>query len=56
MGERDRITMHHAWVIVIAGILGFILAQGFGKMSYAVILPFMEDGLCLSYTPGEFSS
>ena len=42
--------MHYAWVIVITGILAFTLAHGFGKMSYTVILPFMKDGLSLTYT------
>jgi sugar phosphate permease len=42
--------MHYAWVIVITGILAFMLAHGFGKMSYTVILPFMKDGLSLTYT------
>jgi sugar phosphate permease len=42
--------MHYAWIIVITGILAFMLAHGFGKMSYAVILPFMKDGLSLTYT------
>ncbi|HUJ89460.1 MAG TPA: MFS transporter [Syntrophorhabdales bacterium] len=42
--------MHYAWIIVIMGILGLMLAQGFGKMSYTVILPFMKDGLSLTYT------
>src|SRR4030065_2532796 len=42
--------MHYAWIIVITGILAFMLAHGFGKMSYTVILPFMKDGLSLTYT------
>jgi MFS family permease len=42
--------MHYAWVIAFTGILVFVLAQGFGKMSYSVILPFMKDGLSLTYT------
>src|SRR5512139_647053 len=42
--------MHYAWVIVLTGILAFMLAPGFGKMSYSVILPFMKDGLSLTYT------
>ena len=42
--------MHYAWVIAITGILAFMLAHGFGKMSYTVILPFMKDGLSLTYT------
>jgi len=42
--------MHYAWVIVVTGILAFMLAHGFGKMAYTVILPFMRDGLSLTYT------
>jgi len=42
--------MHYAWVIVLTGILAFTLAHGFGKMSYTVILPFMKEGLSLTYT------
>ena len=42
--------MHYAWVIVLTGILAFMLAHGFGKMSFTVILPFMRDGLSLTYT------
>lgn len=42
--------MHYGWVIAFTGILVFVLAQGFGKMSYSVILPFMKDGLSLTYT------
>ena len=42
--------MHYAWVIAITGVLAFMLAHGFGKMSYTVILPFMRDGLSLTYT------
>jgi len=42
--------MHYAWIIVITGILAFMSAHGFGKMSYTVILPFMKDGLSLTYT------
>ncbi len=42
--------MHYAWVIVITGILAFMLAHGFGKMAYTVILPSMRDGLSLTYT------
>ena len=42
--------MHYAWVIALTGALVTILAHGFGRMSYSVILPFMKDGLALSYT------
>lgn len=42
--------IHYAWVIVLTGILAFMLAHGFGKMSYTVILPSMKDGLSLTYT------
>jgi MFS family permease len=42
--------MHYAWTITLTGILVFVLSQGFGKMSYSVILPSMKDGLSLTYT------
>ena len=42
--------MHYAWIITLTGILVFILSQGFGKMSYSVILPSMKDGLSLTCT------
>jgi MFS family permease len=42
--------MHYAWIITLTGILVFVLSQGFGKMSYSVILPSMKDGLSLTYT------
>lgn len=41
---------HYAWVIAFTGTLVTILAHGFGRMSYSVILPSMKDGLALSYT------
>ena len=42
--------MHYAWIIAFTGTLVLILTQGFGRMSYAVILPSMKSGLLLSYT------
>lgn len=42
--------IHYAWVIALTGTLVTILAHGFGRMSYSVILPPMKDGLMLSYT------
>ncbi len=42
--------MHYAWIIAFTGILVTILAHGFGRMSYSVILPPMKDGLHLTYT------
>jgi sugar phosphate permease len=42
--------MHYAWIIAFTGALVTILAHGFGRMSYSVILPSMKDGLMLSYT------
>jgi len=41
---------HYAWVIAFTGTLVTILAHGFGRMSYSVILPSMKDGLSLNYT------
>jgi MFS family permease len=42
--------LHYAWIIAFAGTLVTILAHGFGRMSYSVILPSMKDGLLLNYT------
>ncbi|MCX5817616.1 MAG: MFS transporter [Proteobacteria bacterium] len=42
--------LHYAWGIAFTGALVTILAHGFGRMSYSVILPSMKDGLTLSYT------
>lgn len=42
--------LHYAWVIAFTGTLVTILAHGFGRLSYSVILPSMKDGLALSYT------
>jgi sugar phosphate permease len=41
---------HYAWIIAFTGTLVTILAHGFGRMSYSVILPSMKDGLSLNYT------
>lgn len=42
--------LHYAWIIAFTGALVTILAHGFGRMSYAVILPSMKEGLMLNYT------
>jgi sugar phosphate permease len=42
--------IHYAWVIAFTGTLVTILAHGFGRMSYSVILPSMKEGLALNYT------
>lgn len=42
--------VHYAWVVAFTGTLVTILAHGFGRMSYSVILPSMREGLSLSYT------
>lgn len=41
---------HYAWLIVFTGTIVLLLAQGFARMSYSVILPSMKEGLLLSYT------
>jgi len=41
---------HYAWIIAFTGTLVTILAHGFGRMSYSVILPSMKEGLSLNYT------
>ena len=42
--------LHYAWFIAFTGTLVTILAHGFGRMSYSVLLPYMKDGLALNYT------
>ncbi|HOV89557.1 MAG TPA: MFS transporter [Syntrophorhabdaceae bacterium] len=42
--------IHYAWIIAFTGTIVTILAHGFGRMSYSVILPSMKDGLSLTYT------
>jgi MFS family permease len=42
--------VHYAWIIAFTGTLVTILAHGFGRMSYSVILPSMREGLSLTYT------
>lgn len=42
--------MHYAWIIAFTGTLVLLLTQGFGRMSYSIILPSMKEGLLLSYT------
>ncbi len=42
--------VHYAWIVAFTGTLVTILAHGFGRMSYSVILPSMRDGLGLTYT------
>ena len=42
--------IHYAWIIAFVGALVTMLAHGFGRLSYPVILPSMKDGLALNYT------
>lgn len=42
--------VHYAWIIAFTGTLVTILAHGFGRMAYSVILPSMREGLSLTYT------
>jgi sugar phosphate permease len=44
------VKKHYAWVIAWTGALVVLLAHGFGRMSYSVILPPMKEGLSLTYT------
>jgi MFS family permease len=41
--------IHYAWIIAFTGALVLLLTQGFGRMSYSVILPSMKEGLVLTY-------
>ncbi len=42
--------VHYAWIIALTGTLVLLLTQGFGRMSYSVILPSMKEALVLTYT------
>jgi MFS family permease len=42
--------LHYAWIIAFTGTLVLLLTQGFGRMSYSVLLPSMKEGLVLTYT------
>jgi hypothetical protein len=44
------LIMTSRWIIAFPGTLVLLLAQGFGRMSYSMILPSMKDGLLLTYT------
>jgi MFS family permease len=48
--SREKIMIHYAWIIAFTGTLVLLLTQGFGRMSYSVILPSMKAGLVLTYT------
>lgn len=39
----------HFWLFVITGALVNVTALGFGRLSYGVVMPFMREGLSLSY-------
>jgi MFS family permease len=48
--SEKKPVIHYAWFIAFTGTLVLLLAHGFGRMSYSVILPSMKEGLSLSYT------
>lgn len=48
--KKQGVIMHYAWIIACTGTLVVLLAHGFGRMSYSVLLPAMRDGLHFSYT------
>ncbi|HPU29204.1 MAG TPA: MFS transporter [Syntrophorhabdaceae bacterium] len=43
-------SFHYAWVIAFTGTVVVLLAHGFGRMSYSIILPSMKEGIGLTYT------
>ena len=49
-GVRRINCFHYAWVIAFTGTIVVLLAHGFGRMSYSVILPSMKEGIKLTYT------
>ncbi|MEW6770947.1 MAG: MFS transporter [Bacillota bacterium] len=45
-----RPGLHYGWIVVFMGMLTALGAHGFGRMSYALVLPPMREGLALTYT------
>lgn len=48
--NNKKYKFHYAWVIAFTGTIVVLLAHGFGRMSYSVILPSMKEGIKLTYT------
>ncbi len=42
--------IHYGWIIILMGLLATVVAHGFGRMAYTILLPAMKDGLNLDYT------
>lgn len=50
----EKKKLHYGWMILIITVLNLLTALGFGRFSLAAILPFMKDGLSLSYSETGF--
>lgn len=50
----EKKKLHYGWIILAITVLNLLTALGFGRFSLAAILPFMKDGLTLSYSETGF--
>lgn len=46
--------MKNYWMFVITGMLLIVTTTGFGRMAYAVILPFMQEGMNFTTTQSGY--
>jgi sugar phosphate permease len=42
--------IHRGWIILCVAIINILACLGFGRFSFGAIVPFMKEGLSLSYT------
>lgn len=46
--------IHRGWIILILTVLNLLACLGFGRFSLGAIIPFMKEGLTLSYSEAGF--
>ncbi len=51
---EDRVETKMFWLYMLVGLLLVLISLGFGRLSYGVVMPFMQDGLRLSYAQAGF--
>jgi MFS family permease len=51
---EDRVNAKMFWAYMLVGLLLVLISLGFGRLSYGVVMPFMQDGLRLSYAQAGF--
>ncbi|WP_096201945.1 MFS transporter [Bacillus sp. FJAT-45350] len=42
--------VHRGWIILVVTVLNVLAGLGFGRFSFAAIIPFMREGLSISYS------